>query len=125
MTIIAVKKEKKKIILASDSQTSYWSSARYKNKLFSVWKIYVWWAWLAYESQTLKRYLVENWYEEKTIKNETELFNLFWNFFQYLKNKWLIDNRETFNKAIFNSFLIVIENLWKIYLFKNWYLDEI
>lgn len=125
MTIIAVKKERKKIILASDSQTTYHHSVRYRNKLFSVWNIHIGWAWLASESQTLKRYLIEQGYEEKTIKSESELFNLFWNFFKYLKDKWMIDSRASIDKEVFNSFIIVVENLWKAYMFASWYLIEI
>ena len=124
MTIIAVKKEKSKITLASDSQTTTGQVPSYKNKLFSVWKIHIWGAWLASESQILERFLKENWYDEKTIKNQDALFNLFSNFYGFLKKKWVIDSRKDWTKQPFNDFIIVVENLKKVYKYSCWYLAE-
>lgn len=125
MTIIAVKKDEKQITIWSDSQITAWNTVSYGKKIYQVWEIIFGGAGYLSELQIMDRFLKDNWYDEKTIKSESELFNLFSNFLQYLKTKWVIDNRENYEKTVFNSFIIVVKNLGKVYEYNSWCLLEI
>ena len=124
MTIIAVKVEKKKITLASDSMVTS-NNVYYINKLCTVWNISFWWAGLLSELQIMERFLKENGYDEKTIKSEDALFKIFGSFYKYLKDNGYIDDRENFEKCVYNDFIFVIKNLWKAYKYTCCCLMEI
>lgn len=124
MTIIAVKKEKNKITIWSDTMVTS-RNVWYTKKIKTVWEIVYWWAWYLNELQIMERYLKDNNYDEKTIKSESDLFSLFSNFYKYLKDKWIIDDRETWGKTVFNDFIFVIKNLKKVYLYSGWCITEI
>lgn len=125
MTVVSVKKNKKNITISSDSQVTSWQMISYTNKVSRVWSIIFWWAWYLNELQIMERFLKEKWYDEKTIKSESELFTLFWTFYKYLEEKWVIDSRENWEKTVFNSFIVIMENIWKVYEYSYWSLIEI
>lgn len=125
MTIIAVKKEKKKITISSDSQITAGQMIEFTNKLCKVGNIVFWGAGYLNELQIMERFLKDNGYDEKTVKNEQALFNLFGDFYKYLKDKGVIDSRENWEKSVFNSFIFIIENLGKVYKYSHWCLMEV
>ncbi len=125
MTVVAVKKEKKKIIISADRLIKIWDNIRKTKKLKKVGKIIFWGAWYLSELQIMENFLIDNWYDKNTIKSEKEIFNTMSNFYKYLKEKWVMDSREDYEKTVINNFIIVIENLGKVYRYDEWCLLEV